>query len=358
MIDLKELLDDRSAPPTGLSQHLRLDEVQGRIATRRRRRMTVGGALAAVVALVLIGYGVTPALRSAPEPAVTPSPLPRLVEGFPEYAVGAHVVAAAKSAPGTTSVTITWTPTTTDLRLFFRCGTGAADGALEYEMTVNGHPNHGGTCGGNGSSSVSWPDHQATAAEFGVRTGTPATLTMTATGMVVWRDQEQRNEHFPVPPTAWLSVAVGEHLAYADYPLPARPATLRPVVDFEGVFVMGGVDQAPEEEHLWLRSDPADPLRPMSVTIVWQDRYDLRLRSQTPGTLGISLDGVEVESPTWWNYETGEAGVYWQTATYRPLPDVVGFTPPTLGSRVTLTVTPRNVTGTWVVEVIPGKDRP
>ncbi|MFD0596477.1 hypothetical protein ACFQZ4_33035 [Catellatospora coxensis] len=68
MIDLKELLDDRSTPPAEFSQHMRLDEVQNRIATRRRRRMTVGGTLAAVVALVLIGYGVTPALRGAPSP--------------------------------------------------------------------------------------------------------------------------------------------------------------------------------------------------------------------------------------------------------------------------------------------------
>lgn len=353
MIDLKELLDERSATPPDLTHHLRLQDVQGRITTRRRRRLTAGGALAAVVALVLIGYGVTPALRSAPQPAVTPSPLPRLIEGFPEYASGARVVAAATTVPGATSVTMTWTPTTTDLRFFQRCGTGVPNGGLEYQLSINGHESHGGTCGG--ASSISWPDHQQTAATYGLRAGTPATVTVTATGLVVWSDEDQKNEHRPVPETAWMSIAVGENMAYADYPLPARPAELRPV-EFDSVLAMGGVDFAPDDERLWLRSDPADPLRPMSVTIVWRDRYDLRLRAQTPGTLGISLNGVEVSSPTWWDYEAGEAGIYWQTATYRPVPEVAGFTSPTPGSLVTLTVVPREVTGAWLVQVIPGKE--
>ncbi|WP_144118762.1 hypothetical protein [Catellatospora sichuanensis] len=354
MIDLKELLDDRSAPPDGLSQHLRLDEVQGRIATRRRRRMTVGGALATVVALILIGYGVTPALRSAPEPAVTPSPLPRLIEGFPEYASGARVVAAATSAPGATSVTITFTPTTTDLRIFDRCGPATTDGALEYKLTINGHDYGGGTC--NGSSSPYWPDHPDAAAKLGIEVGRPATITMTAKAMVVWGDGAGRKtESRPVPPTAWLSVAVGEHLPFADYPLPPRPATLSPV-DFTDRLSMGGVQHAPDEEHLWLRSDPADPLRPMSVTIVWQDRYDLRLRAQTPGTLSIALNGVEVESRSWWDYKANDINTYWQTGTFRPYSWVTGFTTPAPGSLVTLTVTPRDVTGAWIVRVIPGKE--
>ncbi|GAA1372449.1 hypothetical protein [Catellatospora chokoriensis] len=352
MIDLKELLDDRSTTPSDVTHHLRLQDVQGRITTRRRRRMTAGGALAAMVALVLIGYGVTPALRSAPQPAVTPSPLPRLIEGFPEYSGGARVVAAATTAPGATSVTVSWTPTTTDLRYFLRCGTGVPNGTLEYEMSINGHASHGGTCG---SSSFSWPDHRQAAAEHDLRPGTPATVTMTAKGMVLWHEQEQKTEPQPVPSSAWMSLAVGENMAFADYPLPARPAALRPV-EFEGTLVMGAVDHAPAEEHRWLRSDPADPLRPMSVTIAWRDRYDLRLRAQTPGTLGISLDGVEVNSPTWWDYEAGEVGFYWQTATYRPVPEVAGFTPPAPGSLVTLTVTPRDVTGAWLVQVIPGKE--
>ncbi|GAA1395800.1 hypothetical protein [Catellatospora coxensis] len=354
MIDLKELLDDRSTPPAEFSQHMRLDEVQNRIATRRRRRMTVGGTLAAVVALVLIGYGVTPALRGAPQPAVTPSPLPRLIEGFPEYASGARVVAAATTAPGATSVTVTWTPTTTDLRLFRRCGTGVSDGTLEFQMSINGHETHSGTCGG-GTSSVTWPDHERAAANLGLRVGTPATVTMTATGVMLWHSQEEKSEHVPVPPTAWMSVAVGENMAYADYPLPARPATLRPV-EFDSVLMMGGVEHAPPDDHLWLRGNADAPLHPVSVTVVWRDRFDLRLRSQTPGTLGILINGFEVNSPTWWDYDAGESGFYWQTATYEPRPEPVGYVPPAPGSLVTITVTPRNVTGAWVVEVIPGKE--
>jgi hypothetical protein len=352
MIDLRELLDDRSTPPADLAQHLRLLAVQGRIATRRRRRITAAGAFAVVVALVIAGYGLTPALRGAPQPAVTPSPPPRLIEGFPEYAGGARVVAAATSAPGATSATVTFTPTTTDLRIFDRCGSGVPGADLEYQLTINGHANGGGSCG---SGSLFWPDHQRNALRLGITVGRPMTVTVSARNLLIWGDGERKTERRPVPPTAWVSVAVGEHMPFADYPLPPRPATLQPM-EFTSQLSMGGVDHAPDEEHLWLRSDPADPLRPQSIPIVWKDRYDLRLRSQTPGTLRLSLNGVHVASHSWWDYEGNDSNTYWQTGSFEPYSWVTGFTTPAPGSLVTLTATPSDVTGAWVVRVIPGKE--
>lgn len=178
---------------------------------------------------------------------------------------------------------------------------------------------------------------------------------MTALHVLIWGDGERKTQSVPVPPTAWMGVAAGKHVPFADYPLPPRPTVLPPV-DFTDRLSMGGVDHAPDEDHLWLRSDPADPLRPMSVTIVWQDRYDLRLRAQTPGMLDLSLNEVVVETRSWWDYEANDINTYWRTGTFRPPSWVSGFPTPAPGSLVTLTVTPRAVTGAWVVRVIPGKE--
>ncbi|MFC7246322.1 hypothetical protein ACFQO7_27920 [Catellatospora aurea] len=355
MIDLKELLDERSTPPTDLAQHLRMHEVRGRIAVRRRRRITAAGVFAAVVALIVTGYGTLPALRGAPDPAVTPSPAPRLIEGFPEYASGTRVVAAGTSEPGTTSLTVTWTPTTLDFRVFYRCTVSDENTALEMTIALNGRPTSGGSCR-DGGSSFSWPRAEKMSADYGLRVGSPSSLTMTATNSVRWPADGKEHDNGPVPADATMSLAVGDDVPFADYPLPPRPTVLR-TLDPRQAFYNGEVEAA-FEDRLLVHSDPADPLRPMSVTVIWRDHYDLLMEAQTPGTLAISLNGVEVDSPTWWDYNVSTINRSWETSSYEPYyDDVPGFIRPTQGSVVTVTIMPRNITGAWFVQITPGVKR-
>ncbi|NUR24815.1 MAG: hypothetical protein HOV83_03035, partial [Catenulispora sp.] len=112
MIDLKELMEQRSADAPSLDG-MRIGAVHARI-TRRRRQLTTG-AIAAVVAVAVLVTGLivgAPAHRSAPTPAATPSP--RQINGFPEYASGARVIASGRQAYSAGPLTLTWTPTSNE----------------------------------------------------------------------------------------------------------------------------------------------------------------------------------------------------------------------------------------------------
>lgn len=349
MIDLKDLLDDRSTTPPGLPQHHRLDQVQGRIATRRRRRLTAAGALAALVAVVMVGYSAMPSLRGAPDPAVTPSP-PR-VEGFAGHLKGARVVATGTSEPGATSLSFVWTPASLDVRIFYRCDSGVASGTLDVDVTLDGRSSVTGGCG-SGLGSVT-PSAAAWTARD-IRIGKPVVVAIAARKMRTWDVPTQTEASHPVPATATMALAIGENVPYAGYPMPPRPAELEPVdLDFE--YLPWNMSLVPAEEQLWLRGDPADPARPMSTTIAWQDGFFLRLKSQTPGILAISLNGVEVDTSTFWDYEGFDDQITWDTDRFETGRAAPGFRPPKRGDLVTLTVTPRDVTGAWVVRIAPGK---
>jgi hypothetical protein len=349
MIDLKDLLDDRSTTPPGLPQHHRLDQVQGRIATRRRRRLTTAGALAALVAVVVVGYSAMPSLRGAPDPAVTPSP--QRVEAFADHLKGARVVATGTSAPGATSLSVVWTPTTLDVRIFYRCDSGVDSGTLDVAVTLDGRSSVGGSCG-SGLSSFTLSAEAWT--ERDVRIGKPVVVAIAARKVRTWDVPTQTEASHPVPATATMALAIGENVPYAGYPMPPRPAELKPVdLDFD--YLPWNMNLVPAAEQLWLRSDPADPARPMSTTIVWRDGFFLRLKSQTPGILGISLNGAEVDTSTFWDYEGFDDQITWDTDRFEAGPATPGFVPPKRGELVTLTVTPRDVTGAWVVRIAPGK---
>lgn len=347
MIDLKELLDDRSATPAGLVQHQRLQQVRGRITTRRRRRITAGGAFAAVLALVLTGYALTPAQRAAPDPATTPS-APTLA-GFPEYAQGSRVVAAARSRPGE-QVNVAWTPTTLDIALFTDCATGQADAVLAHEIKVNGHLLTSGTCGVSG---LHWPHGDRMWAEKGVEIGKPAVFTMTALRVrrtVTTTDGESRTEDGPVPAGAVLGLAVGTRLPFTEYPLPARPDRLPALGDLRNG---GEAADMPGEASQWMLSHPNLPLLSMSRNITWRGQYDLRLQAQTPGLLHVLIDGVEVYTGEWWTYEANEAGTWWSTDDSAAWAAIPGFTMPEDGDIVTVTVVPEHFTGTWQLRIVP-----
>ncbi len=351
MIDLKDLLDDRSTTPPGLPQHHRLDQVQERIATRRRRRMTAAGALAALIALVAVGYTVAPSLRGAPDPAVTRTP--HTIKGFPKYAMGTKVVAAERTAPGVTTLTLTWMPAadTTAYTLIEDCTTALTGGDIKVDVALNGRFTHGSSCGGAVTTML---DEQSRA---GLARGEPVVFTMTATGYSAPDPTTGRRSTGPPPPDAVLGLAVAEPVPYADYPLPPRPDKLKPL-DVSMIVYNHGVDYAPASEAVEVRSDPADPLRPQRISLLWQDHYAVVMDAQTPGILTFAADGSDFDRAAWWNYETGLMLRDWDTATSRSLPPIPGFVRPPAGTVVTLTVTPQHFTGAWAVRLVAGKETP
>ncbi|HEX8630680.1 MAG TPA: hypothetical protein VF755_21185 [Catenuloplanes sp.] len=324
--DLRELLDDRSADPRpDLVSPTRLSDVRGRIARRRRRRALVAIAAAAVAVLggtvtaVVLprAYQVSPTGPPAPSPA-------RTVEGFPEYADGARVVAAAVSRPGQDTITLTATPGDVDLVLFTRCS-GTAP--TEHQLSVNRRPVASGTGCGGGSVR---PQAKTMVNDYGVRPGQPMTVTFTMKG----------------PVTGEFAVAVGQRVDPAVYPYPPRPATLRPLQQIGST--RDGADAAGRGGRV-LRADPADPNRPVRLTLTWPSGgAAFASVAQTPGALRITVNGALVEHEEWWDYQQTQHGglssEHWKGE---------GKIDPKPGQQVTVTVAPERMTGQWQVLIDP-----
>ncbi|HEX7745300.1 MAG TPA: hypothetical protein VF462_08580 [Micromonosporaceae bacterium] len=336
---LKQVLDERSGDSAeNVMHHLRLQGVRAKVAARRRRR--VASATFAVVALAGIATAaVVPALRSdvARTPAAGPPPT-RTVEGFPEYANGARVVGAQSAELPERGVELTIVPTTLDLVVFTRCeGTGEKVHLAET-VTVNGHDLLGGTCG-----TIVRPEGWA---GLGVAVGKPATFVMTITG--AQRLEETGDVQVPIPQTGAFGLAIGERIPFDQYPLPPRPAALRPLDQTLPV----RCTEARCPGALLIRSDPADPTRPVRQTVTWKTIEAIDLVAQTPGLLHVRANGVEVATGEWWDYEVGGSGTYgdqdgdWKRAfglDLRP------------GASVTIEIVPEHITGAWQVVFTPAR---
>lgn len=319
LTDLRDVLDERSAPDSGdVLAHLMLSGVQQRLEIRRRRRR-VAAVAAAVVAVAAVGLvtSAVPRFNTGTPTAASPDAVPvRLIEGFPEYAGGARVVAASTAQAPARSTSVTFTPTTLDLVLFTRCTERG-----KHAIVVGGvrlFETEGG-CGiyGTGPGSLG--------KEHGATIGRPLTITLT----------------FTAAPTAGFGFAVGERVDASAYRFPPRPAVLKPLRTQEvagpTLTGQGGV----------VRADPADFNRPMSVTFPWNGLRSTSMVAQTPGELSLRLNGKELSRGEWWDYQQGEIadrGVDGKELTLDR-----GFGLKT-GQRVTLEVTPRRMTGDWSVE--------
>jgi hypothetical protein len=337
-MDLTELLQERSAEPAeGVAHHVRMAAVAARVTRRRQRRRAAVAAIGAVAAVLLIA-GLTAALRpsAAPRPVErTPTPSPtRLVEGFPEYAQGARVVAAKAAALPTRTMTLTFVPTTPDLVVFDRCDGLPDQVSLAVAITLNGRSFLSGGCGGS--------FRPGDLAEYGVVAGKRAILTATVQGAS--RFAETGDIEVAVPAAGIFAMAVGERMSFADYPLPPRPATLRPLesrapVNSAGLERPGAVV---------VRADPADPTRAQRLTVTWRAVGDIDMASQTPGLLHVRVNGVEVATGEWWDYEQGGFG----GSGDKDWPREYGLTVHP-GERVTVEVVPEHVTGDWRVVFVP-----
>ena len=144
--NLQELLARRSADPAEhILPQLRLVGVRAKVAARRRQRLTAGVAITAVVALGAGGAAVASTTHTDPVRGHDAT----AIDGFAEYAAGTRVVATASAELPQTRVSVTLTPVTTHLMVFFRCQ-GPPD-RLSIEIRVNREVVSTAGCDGSGS---------------------------------------------------------------------------------------------------------------------------------------------------------------------------------------------------------------
>lgn len=325
--DLRYVLDERSSDSAEqVMHHLRLQGVAAKVRRRRRRR-AAAWTTCVVVAIASVAAAVVPGPRpNRPGPA----PAVRMIEGFPEYANGARVVAASSAALPERRLEVTIVPTTVELVLFSRCAAGKD--TLEEKVTVNGRALSDGTCGG-----------AYRPAGLDLALGQPATFVMTITG--AQRFDGENTVAAPMPATGLFALAVGERVPFESYPLPPRPAALGPF----DIFPAGCTEERCPGAVI-IRSDPADPAKPVRRTVTWKTISRIDMISQTPGLLHLRVAGVEIATGEWWDYERGGSGVFgdenggWKTE--------FGIDPKP-GDQVTVEIVPEHLTGAWQVVLQP-----
>ncbi|NUT06375.1 MAG: hypothetical protein HOV76_23125 [Hamadaea sp.] len=331
MIDLGEIGHEEKPAP-------RPPVVRAWLA-RHKRWVAAGSAL---LLLAISLYAVLPGLlRKDPTPQPPPAPMKR-IEGFPEYAHGARVVAAASAPVTATEATLAWTMTDLGVTIFDRCEFLAADGTqLKTQFMVSGDVWWESSCGPEGEAGASrygveaWTSH-------GIEIGDTVRITMRISGATRFDASTQKTVDVDTPRAGTFGVAIGVPVPFEEYPLPVRPTvlpTLQLPIDGDGG---DGSSQA------HLRSD-ADALEPITIDLPWGS-YDLSMSSATPGALHVTIDGVTVTDCEFWTYEGDSCGLGWTVG------DRNGFdwqsqitTRP--GETVHLTVTPTHVTGPWGVRI-------
>ncbi|MEV0270619.1 hypothetical protein AB0H43_17695 [Hamadaea sp. NPDC050747] len=329
MIDLGEIgHEERPAP--------RPPVVRAWLA--RHKRWFAAGSALVIVAISL--YAVLPGLlRKEPTPQPPPAPMKR-IEGFPEYAHGARVVAAASAPVTADEVTLSWTLTDFGVTVFDRCEFLAADGTtLKTEFLVDGDVWSGSGCGpsdqpGSGRTNAEmWTAH-------GIELGDTVRLTMRVGDAVRWDQATQQEVPEKKPRIGTIGLAVGVPVPFERYPLPPRPTVL-PSLD---------VPVNSEQGSHLLQSDPADPLRPITMDLAWKGSYSLSLSATTPGVLHVTIDGITVYDCEIWTFEGDSCGLGWTVGDRNGFPWQSQITA-RLRESVHLTITPTHVTGPWGVRI-------
>ncbi|MFU8870779.1 hypothetical protein [Micromonospora sp. SL4-19] len=335
LTDLKQVLDERSdGSAEHVMHHARLQGVRTRVVARRRRRIATWATCAVVALAGIAAAAVVPGLRAdvTPTPADTPSPV-RTIEGFPEYANGARVVAAKSAALPERRIELTIVPSTLDLVFFSRCDGSGATIQLQKKLSVNGHDLLSGSCHGT-SRPAGWDG-------LDVAVGRPATFVMTITG--AQRFDETGDAQVSIPDTGSFGLAIGERIPFEQYPLPPRPSgTLGPLD--QGL--PAGCTEALCPGTLIIRSDPADPARPVRRTLPWKTLDSIDMVAQTPGLLHFRVNGVEVTTGEWWDYAMGGYGMYGDKDGGWKREFGLDLRP---GDPATIEIVPEHLTGAWQV---------
>jgi hypothetical protein len=320
--DLRDMLDERSAAaPDSVPHAERMDAIRRGVRRLRGRRASVAGAFA--VLAVVIGYALGPfgpVGRGGPAGSV---------DGFPEYAEGGRVV-ASRSAPlasGEITLSVTVPGPDTGYRFTGRC-TSKQRLNLRIEVDVDGIPERslGRVCDGSLDGIDATPSTTG-AWKRRVASGTQITVRFTLRAALVDRPlREVSNTE------GTFAVAVYQAVAFADYPLPPRPKTLRPLPP--------GDDRDGRRPVATVRADPAHPDRRQEITVD-NPHADMRLEvtAATPGILHIFINGREVDTRTIWDYQAG--------IRIAPLPTAAraDLTP----ERLTISIVPEHMTGDWRV---------
>ncbi|MFU8855095.1 hypothetical protein ACNAW0_29640 [Micromonospora sp. SL1-18] len=350
MIDLRELLADRSADAVPSGD--RLAEVRRRIAVRRRRHAMAGVAGAVTLVAGVATYVAVPggepagpstfaagsATPSASPPA-SPSASPKPVAGgkvgpFAEYARGYRVVAFGEAPVSSKKVEFTWAVNAADVAFLTYCPGLPKYTSLDLDLAINGS-DAGYTTVGCNSELHNDPDPYGGAPK-GASIGDAVTVTYTVSGA-------QRDGYLPkIPTQGTIYVAVAEKVPFTQYPFPARPAKLAPPKP-DGM--------ASEPGTKVVHSDPADPNKPISTKLTWHRGYDFTVVPQTPGIYRVSVNDVPLLSGEVYDYSGNGPNASCRvkrTDKGDCLPELESLKD---GDTVTVTVTAEHATGPWLAEL-------
>ncbi|GIJ27729.1 hypothetical protein Vqi01_28910 [Micromonospora qiuiae] len=354
MIDLKDLMDERSAH--GTPGHGRLAEVQHKIRLRQRRRALAGTAAAAAVlalaAASTLVLGAEPAqpptlgpgsaAASAGQPTITTSATPKPVAGrklgpFAEYARGYRVMAAGEAPVSSKKVQLTWTVNSTDVQFFSYCpGLPNKYISLDAEVAINGESTGSMNC----LSEVHQGPMTPGSRRVGANIGETVTVTYTVTAA---QDMKGTGRQLATIPTEGiLHFAVAEKVPFDEYPLPPRPTKLKlPKPDGMGT----------EPGTRIVHSDPTDANKAVSISMPWHRGYDFTVIPQTPGIYQVSVNGISVLAGEVYDYSGNGPNASCQVKR-----NDQGFCVPELqsvkdGDHVTITVTAQHATGPWLAEL-------
>jgi hypothetical protein len=325
LIDLRDVLDDRSHPariPAGLE---RMSGVRARVSAIRQRR-AVAIAAFGVVVLVIIGYGLLPPDGPHPGLAVShPAPVNTvgysILDGFPEYANGAEVVATASASTRVGVLRVAAAATSLGFVFVTRCQlTGAAQ--LSLRWAANGNTLNEGSCG----------------ATFQAEPTLLRSIVTDTRGRIEFEVTVAHGGRATVP-DGTFSVAVMRRLDYATYPFPPRPGTLAPLARYPGADQDPRVD--PDTGRI-IDSVAANPDAPVEVSLPVPPNAVLDMVAQTPGFLLVYADGLLQARGEWWDYDQSVSGTSLRVGEK--------------GTRlVTLRLVPEHVTGAWRAVLYSGQ---
>src|SRR5215475_4649516 len=334
--DLSEMMRQRSdVDPVPILAESRIAGVKRKVDVVRRRWVAASvAAVAAVVTVVpltphFLHGGKTNMPVAAPSAAFT-------INGLPEYADGGHLVATKTAA---LTQTISLTVMRTDLGLLFsnRCPVQQPNVQFDVTMTLSDETHL--LVGCSTGSFYSSDDSLATE----IKPGVPTVLTFTAKAYRVTTgpNGEQTSKTPISAPRGTYTIGVYQEVPFAQYPLSPRPRKL-PALDVMP-FGLGSGSSAIQT----VDSDPNDPLAPRTLSSTMPECGTTAVNcnpavatSQTPGFLQITVNGVVASTAEFWDY----SGIGWMFNIVPGMNDKLRLH---AGEQVTVTVTPRYVTGAW-----------
>ncbi|NUT46494.1 MAG: hypothetical protein HOV94_04105 [Saccharothrix sp.] len=313
LTDLTDVLRDHAELPDDAAHGPRMAGIRARVRTARRRRVVA--AAACLVAVLGVAFAVTTPRQQESQPADPPAS-----SEFPEYHEGTRIIEQTTGRAPAASGAVRFVPTTLDLRVFTRC---EGDAQLLADLTVNGRPRPGGSCGYWTDDHIDWH------ADYGIEVGSPVTIVMSV-------GEQHGTDPTPgaVPADAVFTLAVGEAVAPEDYRFPPRPETLAPIdPSLDTINPIGRIDVR--------RADPEQPNGTWRTAVTLPNRQScFHVAANTPGLIRVLVNDVEVVDYAKWTYETtnmmSASQDYWAE---RAAP----------GETVEITVVAERTSGDWAV---------